>query len=529
MVHRDIKPSNLMVTGQGQVKILDLGLGLLRMERTAGEEVTPPHCAMGTFFYMAPEQATDPHHVDIRADLYSLGCTFYELLTGQPPFSGQQYPTDVAKIMAHAQKPVPLEPLTKRGVPGDLVAVVTRLMAKLPADRYATPAEVATAVAPFAAGCDLPALVRRTRQMSSKPSVTPPLPPLPETTPWPIRRRPLRLVAILVLVFAVTISVGVVIRLRDRWGRETQIIVPPGTQVGISEDGQKVDVRLPPVPAPPVLPPQEKPPVDVPALPPPPVKPPDRPPAFEAARVIEPWFPGAKPGDTPPEPPPGPPPVFAHEDLHQFLTKTLKPMRTPQLWRMLYTEIATTIARGQPGRPATWVIGSTLTSDGKAYEIAVRTGGWFPRIVPPHEAAEKGIQPRTLSRNVAQLWRLPVKELVSLGEPDFRVMPGSDGGHTLVGRIRCVANVAQPIEHLALVIEFPSDKEDAKNTLYQHYRITEIPSGWLKVKLEIDPAVNLKHAPRLYLQAFLARPEAGFFRISNELLWMGQSKASPVP
>jgi hypothetical protein len=200
-------------------------------------------------------------------------------------------------------------------------------------------------------------------------------------------------------------------------------------------------------------------------------------------------------------------------------------MRTPQLWRMLYTEIATTIARGQPGRPATWVIGSALTSDGKAYEIAVRTGGWFPRIVPPHEAAEKGIQPRTLSRNVAQLWRLPVKELVSLGDPDLRVVPGPAGGHTLAGRIRCVSKSIQPIEHLALVIEFPSDKVDATSTLYQHYRITEIPSGWLKVNLEIDPAVNLKHAPRLYLQAFLARPEAGFFRISNELLWIRELKS----
>ena len=248
-------------------------------------------------------------------------------------------------------------------------------------------------------------------------------------------------------------------------------------------------------------------------------KPLGEPPAPEP-RVIKPWFPGAEPGDTPPEPPPGPPPIFTHEDLHQFLVKTLKPMRTPQLWRMLYTEIATSIDRGQPGRPATWLIGSGLTSDGKAYEIAVRTGGWFPRIVPPREAAEKGLKPKGTSRSVTQVWKLPVEELVSLRDPDLRVVQGTDGAHTLVGRIRCVANANQPIEHLALVIEFPSDKEDATNTLYQQYRITELPSGWLEVKREIEPAVNLKHAPRIYLQAFLGRPEAGFFRISNELLWM---------
>ena len=139
-------------------------------------------------------------------------------------------------------------------------------------------------------------------------------------------------------------------------------------------------------------------------------------------KVIKPWFPGAEPGDTPPEPPPGPPLVFAHEDLHQFLTKTFKPMRTPQLCRMLYTEIATTIDQGQPGRPVTWVIGSALTNDGKGYEIAVRAGGWFPRVVRQSEAAEKGLEPTEISRSVVTPWRLPVKELVSLGTPELHVV-----------------------------------------------------------------------------------------------------------
>ena len=95
-------------------------------------------------------------------------------------------------------------------------------------------------------------------------------------------------------------------------------------------------------------------------------------------QVIKPWFPGSTPGDTPPEPPAGPPPAFAHEDLYQFLVKTMKPMRTPQLLRMLYTEIATTVDKGQPGGPATWTLGGGLTSDGRANEIVVKAGNWFP-------------------------------------------------------------------------------------------------------------------------------------------------------
>jgi serine/threonine protein kinase len=92
LVHRDIKPSNLLLTTKGEeVKVLDFGLALFQhvsgMEETASE-LTFTGQVMGTPDYMAPEQALESHEVDIRADIYSLGCTFYYLLTGQPPFPG---------------------------------------------------------------------------------------------------------------------------------------------------------------------------------------------------------------------------------------------------------------------------------------------------------------------------------------------------------------------------------------------------------------------------------------------------------
>ncbi len=107
LVHRDIKPSNLMLTPQGQVKILDLGLALLGSDQTAGKEVTSNGLAMGTPDYIAPEQADDSHRVDIRADIYSLGCTLYHLLTGRAPFSGPNYKTPLNKVMGHARDTVP--------------------------------------------------------------------------------------------------------------------------------------------------------------------------------------------------------------------------------------------------------------------------------------------------------------------------------------------------------------------------------------------------------------------------------------
>jgi hypothetical protein len=111
---------------------------------------------MGTLDYMAPEQWEDSQAVDTRADLYSLGCTLYHLLTGAPPFAA--YEGRLAKMLAHAREPVPPVRGKRPGVPESLVPVLERLLAKKPDERYATPAEVAVALDPFTVGCDLPNL-----------------------------------------------------------------------------------------------------------------------------------------------------------------------------------------------------------------------------------------------------------------------------------------------------------------------------------------------------------------------------------
>ena len=121
LVHRDIKPSNLMLTRQGQVKILDLGLALLDPHQTTGKELTSNGLAMGTPDYIAPEQAGDSHRVDIRADIYSLGCTFYHLLAGRARSAGQitRRPTTncsaTVAIWPQRQRPcAPLSPMSCR-------------------------------------------------------------------------------------------------------------------------------------------------------------------------------------------------------------------------------------------------------------------------------------------------------------------------------------------------------------------------------------------------------------------------------
>ncbi|MBA4067030.1 MAG: serine/threonine protein kinase [Isosphaera sp.] len=147
MVHRDIKPANLLLDRAGVVKILDLGL--VRSEADADSGLTnrvDGKTILGTADYLAPEQAVDSSKVDIRADLYSLGATLYFLLAGRPLFPDGR--TAQKLVWQQIKEPDPVDRV-RPGVPPGLTAVVHRLLAKKPAGRYQTPAEVFDALAPF--------------------------------------------------------------------------------------------------------------------------------------------------------------------------------------------------------------------------------------------------------------------------------------------------------------------------------------------------------------------------------------------
>ena len=148
LVHCDIKPSNLLVNHQGVIKILDLGLARLnRSDEPRGAAAGEP--AFGTVDYMAPEQGLGTTNFDHRADIYSLGCTLYFLLTGHPPFPEGTLAQRIVKHQTQEPRDILLE---RPDTPPKLVDICKRMMAKEPENRYQSIREVSAALAPWQPG-----------------------------------------------------------------------------------------------------------------------------------------------------------------------------------------------------------------------------------------------------------------------------------------------------------------------------------------------------------------------------------------
>jgi len=170
-VHRDIKPSNVMLSRSGAIKLLDLGLARLQLDEGAAE-MTATGQSLGTADYMAPEQVSDARSVDIRADIYSLGCTLMKLLTGRAPFAEQT--TSFAKMTAHVSGQPPHLDSLRADIPQRLSELVAQMLAKRPEDRLQSPADIRQALTAFCAESDLGQLVQRAESSTLLPEVRQP-------------------------------------------------------------------------------------------------------------------------------------------------------------------------------------------------------------------------------------------------------------------------------------------------------------------------------------------------------------------
>ena len=157
VIHRDIKPENILLA-DGQAMVADFGIARA-LGASGGENLTGTGVAIGTPGYMSPEQATGDRQLDTRTDIYSLGSVLYEMLAGEPPFTGPTAQAVISRIMTEAPRPLAS---TRSAVSPALAAVVAKSMAKTPADRFATAADFAKALEATVTG-EVPAASRRSR------------------------------------------------------------------------------------------------------------------------------------------------------------------------------------------------------------------------------------------------------------------------------------------------------------------------------------------------------------------------------
>lgn len=194
LIHRDVKPSNLIIDSTGRVRLLDMGLACFNERRADETELTHDGQVMGTPDYMSPEQLRDSRSVDTRTDIYSLGATFYKLLTGRAPFADEEHPTPTSRIMAVGNEDITPLRTVRPNVPPELGMLVHRMLTKSPRDRIQSAGDVLAQLEAFTGR-------------------------VPQTLP----RRSALLVAMIV---APILALAVVISLRDPQFGAVEVVVP---------------------------------------------------------------------------------------------------------------------------------------------------------------------------------------------------------------------------------------------------------------------------------------------------------------
>jgi eukaryotic-like serine/threonine-protein kinase len=213
VVHRDIKPANILLTTTGTVKVCDFGIARLAHQQQTN--LTAPHMTIGTSAYMAPEQASGAA-VDARTDLYALGCVLYAMLTGHPPFTGDN---PLTVLWQHQNQTAPAVASLRPDTPADLDTLIARLLAKNPADRPASATEVRDRLTADAESEMAAAQPTRALPVASQTRIMP-VDDAAQSAATVGRRSRLRPVAIAALALGVAILAAVAVALLVRPGTD---------------------------------------------------------------------------------------------------------------------------------------------------------------------------------------------------------------------------------------------------------------------------------------------------------------------
>ena len=242
MIHRDVKPSNIMIDKDGQVKLLDLGLARLQSTEN-GLELTATGQAIGTVDYVSPEQIDGSRNVDLRSDIYSLGCTLYKLLTGKAPFEAPGYSTTLAKLNAHANEtPQSIGDIVD--VPVKLRKLLERMLQKQPDKRPQSYDEIQAVLRSLAESSDLQQLAAAAIKSDSA-NVKPAIETAAGKKPQSQRRSPwVAAIASGLVGILLGALMGITITVEKPNGETASIVIPDRATAVVDADGN-VHVELP--------------------------------------------------------------------------------------------------------------------------------------------------------------------------------------------------------------------------------------------------------------------------------------------
>ena len=241
IIHRDIKPGNVMLAKNGDVKVMDFGIA--RAVADAHATMTQANAVMGTAQYLSPEQARG-EVVDARSDLYSAGCLLYELLTGRPPFQGENA---VSVAYQHvSENPVPPSQVDP-AVPPALDGLVMKALAKNPADRYQTArefkADVDRAMAGVPVGAPVPQMRATVPAATATTAAMPPVAGAQKPADSSGKRSPWAWIAIVVLVIAVAVMALFVGRSLFGGGSGPKVTVPDVVGMNIDQAQSALEAK----------------------------------------------------------------------------------------------------------------------------------------------------------------------------------------------------------------------------------------------------------------------------------------------
>ncbi|MCH7565284.1 MAG: serine/threonine-protein kinase [Gemmatimonadetes bacterium] len=242
VVHRDIKPANILLNEQGEPLVADFGIALA-VAQAGGGRITETGLSLGTPHYMSPEQATGDRDIDPRSDVYALGCVLYEMLSGDPPFSASSAQAVLVKILT---TDAPLITTARRTVPPNVESALVQALEKLPADRFGSAAEFATAL-----GSESFSYQPRPSRTTTMPGTELPATPVPEDKVRPWFRDPRSVLSLVAAaVFAALYAVSALSTARHpevplRFGITDFELRSPrdsGRRLAISRDGSMIAV-----------------------------------------------------------------------------------------------------------------------------------------------------------------------------------------------------------------------------------------------------------------------------------------------